>query len=316
MNTIFKNALLIATLMMLILLPVFGERFYIQFASKILIMIIFVSSLNLLVGFTGLVSLGHAAFFGSSGYVIALLSSIGTSMNLFVALLSSVLCVGALGAVFGALVLRTKGIFFIMSTLALGEMLFYFLHDTAFAGGSDGIYIHDRPGFNLFGWWQLDLSNVSHFYYLALILVCLVLMLIKRIMNSPFGRVISGIRVNEHRTKALGYHTYKFKLVCFVIASMIAAISGFLAAVQFGVVNPEMVGWHASGHALMMVILGGKGSILGPVLGTTTLMLVEEIFQVATKHWQLLTGIVVVLVALFFPNGLAGLNFPKKRPET
>ena len=203
MNIIFKNALLAALLVMLILLPVFGERFYIQFVSKILIMIIFVSSLNLLVGFTGLVSLGHAAFFGSSGYVLALFSPIGTSMNLFVALLASVLCVGALGAVFGALVLRTKGIFFIMATLALGEMLFYFLHDTAFAGGSDGIYIHDRPGFNLFDWWQLDLSNVSHFYYLALILVCLVLMLIKRIMNSPFGRVISGIRVNEHRTKAL-----------------------------------------------------------------------------------------------------------------
>ena len=301
---------------MLILIPVFGERFYVQFASKILIMIIFVSSLNLLVGFTGLVSLGHAAFFGSSGYVLAILSPIGTSVNLFVALLASMLCVGVLGIVFGALVLRTKGIFFIMSTLALGEMLFYFLHDTAFAGGSDGIFIYDRPSFDLFGWWQLDLSNASHFYYLALILVCLVLMLIKRIMNSPFGRVISGIRVNEHRTEALGYQTYKFKLVCFVIASMIAAISGFLAAVQFGVVNPEMVGWHASGHALMMVILGGKGSILGPVLGTTTLMLIEEIFQAATKHWQLLTGIVVVLVALFFPNGLAGLKFPKKRLKT
>ncbi|MDA1331744.1 MAG: branched-chain amino acid ABC transporter permease [Proteobacteria bacterium] len=316
MNAVFRNALLLVLLLMLILIPVFGERFYVQFASKILIMIIFVSSLNLLVGFTGLVSLGHAAFFGSSGYVLAILSPIGTSVNLFVALLASMLCVGVLGIVFGALVLRTKGIFFIMSTLALGEMLFYFLHDTAFAGGSDGIFIYDRPSFDLFGWWQLDLSNASHFYYLALILVCLVLMLIKRIMNSPFGRVISGIRVNEHRTEALGYQTYKFKLVCFVIASMIAAISGFLAAVQFGVVNPEMVGWHASGHALMMVILGGKGSILGPVLGTTTLMLIEEIFQAATKHWQLLTGIVVVLVALFFPNGLAGLKFPKKRLKT
>ena len=147
---------------------------------------------------------------------------------------------------------------------------------------------------------------------MALVFVCLTLIFIGRIIKSPFGRVISGIRVNEHRTKALGYNTYKFKLVCFVIASMIAAVSGFLAAVQFGVVNPEMVGWHVSGHALMMVILGGKGAILGPVLGTTTLMVTEEIFQMLTKHWQLLTGLVIVLVALFFPNGLAGIRIFKK----
>ena len=235
-------------------------------------------------------------------------------MNFFVALLASIVSVGVLGAIFGALVLRTKGIFFIMSTLALGEMLFYFLHDTNLAGGSDGMYVNSRPNFSLFDWWQLDLANVVHFYYLVLALVFVVLLVIRRIIYSPFGRVLAGIRVNEHRTKALGYNTYKFKLLCFVIASMIAAISGFLAAVQFGVVNPEMVGWHVSGHALMMVILGGKGTVLGPVLGTTGLMLVEEGFQMVTKHWQLLTGGVIVLVALFLPSGLVGLKFFKKTP--
>jgi branched-chain amino acid transport system permease protein len=155
---------------------------------------------------------------------------------------------------------------------------------------------------------------VIHFYYLTLILLFLVLIVIRRIIASPFGRVLTGIRVNEHRTKAIGYNTYKFKLVCFVIASMIAAVGGFLAAVQYGVVNPEMVGWHVSGHALMMVILGGKGTVLGPVLGTTTLMLVEEGFQMLTKHWQLLTGVVIVLVALFLPKGLVGLKIFKKAP--
>ncbi|OUT76437.1 MAG: hypothetical protein CBB82_08635 [Betaproteobacteria bacterium TMED22] len=296
----------------LLLLPFWGDRFYIQFASKILIMIVFVSSLNLLVGFTGLVSLGHAAFFGFSGYVLALLSPVDSAMNFFVALLASILCTGVLGVIFGALVLRTKGIFFIMSTLALGEMLFYFLHDTDLAGGSDGMYINSRPDVSFFDWWQLDLANVVHFYYLALITAVIVLIVIRAIIHSPFGRVLAGICVNEHRTKALGYNTYKFKLVCFVIASMIAAVSGFLSAVQFGVVNPEMVGWHVSGHALMMVILGGKGAILGPVIGTTTLMLVEEGFQMVTKHWQLLTGVAIVLVALFFPHGLVGFKFFKK----
>lgn len=314
MGAILRKAFPGLILLMLVLFPLVGDRFYIQFASKILLMIIFVSSLNLLVGFTGLVSLGHAAFFGFSGYVLALLSPPDSAMNFFIALLASILTVGALGAIFGALVLRTKGIFFIMSTLALGEMLFYFLHDTNLAGGSDGMYINTRPNLSFFDWWQLDLANVVHFYYLVLILVCAVLLVIRKIIYSPFGRVLAGIRINEHRTKALGYNTYKFKLVCFVIASMIAAISGFLAAVQFGVVNPEMVGWHVSGHALMMVILGGKGTLLGPVLGTTVLMLVEEGFQMVTKHWQLLTGGVIVLVALFFPNGLVGLKFLKKRP--
>ena len=312
----FKSLVIGFVLLSLMLFPFFGERFYIQFASKILVMIIFVSSLNLLVGFTGLVSLGHAAFFGFAGYVLAILMQVDSSTHFVTALLISISCVGLLGLVFGVLVLRTKGIFFIMSTLALGEMLFYFLHDTDFAGGSDGIYIYSRPNLSIFDFWHVDLANAIHFYYVALVFVCLTLIFIGRIIKSPFGRVISGIRVNEHRTKALGYNTYKFKLVCFVIASMIAAVSGFLAAVQFGVVNPEMVGWHVSGHALMMVILGGKGAILGPVLGTTTLMITEEIFQMLTKHWQLLTGLVIVLVALFFPNGLAGITIFKKGRST
>ena len=314
MNAILRKFLPGLICLALVCLPLWGDRFYIQFASKILVMIIFVSSLNLLVGFTGLVSLGHAAFFGFSGYVLAILSPLNASMNFFVALLTSILSVGVLGLIFGALVLRTKGIFFIMSTLALGEMLFYFLHDTNLAGGSDGMYINARPSLSLFDWWHLDLANVAHFYYLTLILLFLVLIVIRRIIYSPFGRVLAGIRVNEHRTKAIGYNTYKFKLVCFVIASMIAAVGGFLAAVQYGVVNPEMVGWHVSGHALMMVILGGKGTILGPILGTTTLMLVEEGFQMLTKYWQLLTGVVIVLVALFLPKGLVELKLFKKAP--
>jgi branched-chain amino acid transport system permease protein len=136
------------------------------------------------------------------------------------------------------------------------------------------------------------------------------LFLIRTMLSSPYGRVINGIRINEHRTTALGYNTYLFKLVNFTVAAMIASLAGFLSAAQFGVVNPEMVGWHLSGHVLMMVIFGGLGTLLGPILGAASMMFLEEIFQVITKHWQLMTGIVIVGVALFMPRGLAGIRFP------
>ena len=129
----------------------------------------------------------------------------------------------------------------------------------------------------------------------------------RTILGSPFGQVIAGIRVNEHRMRALGFHTFRYKLVCFVIAGAIAGLAGYLAAVQFGVVNPEMLGWHLSGSVLMMVILGGMGTLTGPILGAFSMMFLEEVFQTMTKHWQLLIGAVIVLVALFLPRGVAGL---------
>ena len=133
------------------------------------------------------------------------------------------------------------------------------------------------------------------------------MLLLRVILRSPFGQVIVGIRVNEQRMRALGFETFRYKLVCFVIAGALAGLAGYLAAVQFGVVNPEMLGWHLSGSVLMMVILGGIGTLAGPILGALSLMVLEEVFQALTRHWQLLTGAVIVMVALYLPGGLAGL---------
>jgi branched-chain amino acid transport system permease protein len=310
MSRSLNKCLIPVLVLSLLLVPFLFDRFYIQFISKILVMIIFASSLNLLVGYTGLVSLGHAAFFGFSGYVLALLSNPDGPSNFFLSLTICIVATGCLGLIIGALVLRTRGIFFIMATLAFGEMLFYLLHDTDFAGGSDGMYLDHRPSFQILDYWQLDLSSVTHFYYVALVMMAISLFLIRTMLSSPYGRVINGIRINEHRTIALGYNTYLFKLVNFTVAAMIASLAGFLSAAQFGVVNPEMVGWHLSGHVLMMVIFGGLGTLLGPILGAASMMFLEEIFQVITKHWQLMTGIVIVGVALFMPRGLAGIRFP------
>ena len=299
-------ALLVAGIVLLTF-PLYGDRFYIQFVSRILLMAIFAGSLNLLVGYTGLVSLGHAAFFGIAGYLVALYSPPAQAAGFLSSLALSVSGAALCALIIGVLVLRTSGIFFIMATLAFAEMLFYLFHDADFAGGSDGIYIHQRPLLDIFGWQPLDLADANHFYYLALMMTAAVMLLLHVILRSPFGQVIVGIRVNEQRMRALGFETFRYKLVCFVIAGALAGLAGYLAAVQFGVVNPEMLGWHLSGSVLMMVILGGMGTLTGPVLGALTLMVLEEAFQALTRHWQLLTGAVIVVVALYLPGGLAGM---------
>ena len=301
-----KIALLFG-LALLFAFPLIGDRFYIQFVSKILIMTIFAGSLNLLVGYTGLISLGHAAFFGIAGYILALYSPDTQAAGLLSSLLLSVGGAALLALLIGWLVLRTSGIFFIMATLAFAEMLFYLFHDTLIAGGSDGIYINQRPVLMIAGWQPFDLANVFHFYYLVLFFAAAAIACIYTVLRSPFGKVIVGIRVNEQRMRALGFNTYRYKLVCFVIAGALAGLAGYLSASQFGVVNPEMLGWHLSGSVLMMVILGGMGTLIGPVLGAFSLMMLEESFQSITKHWQLLTGGVIVLVALYLPRGIAGL---------
>ncbi len=292
---------------LLLAFPFIGDRFYVQFVTKILIMAIFAGSLNLLVGYTGLISLGHAAFFGIAGYIVALYSPDTHAASFWTSLVLAVSGAALLALVIGALVLRTRGIFFIMATLAFAEMLFYVFHDTAIAGGSDGIYIYERPALMIGNWQPLDLAHFVHFYYVVLALAVAVTLIMRTILHSPFGHVIVGIRVNEHRMRALGFYTFRYKLVCFVIAGAIAGLAGYLSAVQFGVVNPEMLGWHLSGSVLMMVILGGMGTLIGPILGAVSLMFLEEIFQTLTKHWQLLIGSVIVLVALYLPGGLAGL---------
>jgi branched-chain amino acid transport system permease protein len=193
-----------------------------------------------------------------------------------------------------------------MVTLAFAQMLYYVFHDTKIAGGADGIYIHVRPDAALGGWKPFDLENYVHLYYVVLVLAVLTHVLLRRLLASPFGRVLAGIRVNEPRMRSLGFATFRYKLVCFVIAGALAGMAGYLAASQFGFVNPDLLGWHLSGSAMMMVILGGMGTPGGAALGAFVMMLLELLFQGWTKHWQLLMGGTIVLVALLLPHGLAG----------
>ena len=227
----------------------------------------------------------------------------------------AMLAAGALALIIGALVLRASGIYFIMATLAFAQMLYFLLHDTGIAGGSDGMYIYARPDASLFGWHPFDLERFGDFYFVVLALFVIVFGFIGVLRASLFGRVIAGIRVNEQRMRSLGFATFRYKLACFVLAGMLAGLAGYLAAVQFGVVNPDMLGWQLSGAVLMMVILGGMGTLAGPAIGAAAMLLLELGLQSLPalgdfnpgKHWQLPMGVVIVLVALFLPEGIARL---------
>jgi branched-chain amino acid transport system permease protein len=308
-------AAVLATLAALALLPLFGEKFTVQIFTKIMIMAILAMSLDLLLGYTGLVSFGHAAFYGAAGYALALLTPQYQAASFWTSLPLAVAASAALALVIGFFVVRTRGIYFIMVTLAFAQMLFFLFFDTKIAGGSDGIYIDVRPVARIGGWQVFNLENFVHVYYLALAFLALTYWLLRTILNSPFGRVLAGIRVNEHRMLSLGYPTFSYKLACFVIAGAVAGVAGYLSAVQYGVVNPEMLGWHLSAALMMMVILGGMGTLVGPALGAAIWMLLELGLQGLPesggvnlgKHWQLFMGGFVVLATLLLPHGLAGL---------
>ena len=296
---------LLAVLLALAAFPLVGEKFYIQFVTKVMIMALFAMSLDLLVGYAGLVSLGHALPYGLAAYALMLMTPEYQAPGFWLSIAASMSVAAIASLVVGLLVLRTSGIYFIMVTLAFGQMAYYYVHDSKHLGGSDGKYIYVRPALEMFGWKPFDLENPAHFYYVVLALMVFVYTTIRILLASPFGRVVVAIRENEHRLRMLGYATFRYKLVCFILAGMLAGLAGWLAAAHDGLVNPEMLSWHQSGQLLMMVILGGMGTPAGPILGAAALKALELVFQGWTKHWQLLLGLFIVASVLFMPRGLA-----------
>ncbi|MEN9879594.1 MAG: hypothetical protein RIQ55_240 [Pseudomonadota bacterium] len=310
------NSQLIFKLVALALLacvPLTGDSFYTELLAKTLILGIFAMSLDLLVGFTGLVSFGHAAYFGIAAYTVALLSPGYEAGNLWLLLFASVAC-SALAALFvGIFVLRTKGIYFIMVTLAFAQLAFFIFHDTPLGGGSDGVYVNVKPSASIGGWVPFDLDTQAHLYYFVLVLLVLVYLFLSRILQSQFGRVLVGVKSNEHRMQSMGYKTFGYKLGAFTLAGGLAGVAGFLYAIVFGFVTPELLSWHQSGNVLLMVILGGMGNLIGVVAGAFAFISMQEIFASWTKHWQLVMGGVIVAAVLFLPGGLAAIPGRIKR---
>jgi branched-chain amino acid transport system permease protein len=308
-----SRAPLLVALLLLALFPLVSSTFYLQLGAKIMIMAIFALSLDLLVGHAGMVSLGHAAYFGVAAYTLALISPKYEAANLWVTLPSAMGVAALVALVVGFFVVRTAGVYFIMVTLAFAQMIYALFHDTRIAGGSDGIYITVRPELKVAGMQPLNLENPAEFYYLALAFLVLVFWFLDRLLRAPFGRALAGIRVNEQRMRSIGYPVFAYKLGAFVLAGTLAGLSGYLAACQFGFVNPDILAWHQSGIVLMMIILGGMGRLHGAVLGAFAYVFLQEIFSTPAllgayaKHWQLAMGTLIVAIVVVLPHGIAGL---------
>lgn len=274
---------------------------------KIMILSIFALSLELLVGMTGLVSLGHAAFYGIGAYATVLGS--GRDGGSIAWLLPLAMGSAALYAlVVGALSLRTRGVYFIMVTLAFAQMAFFVFHDTPVGGGSDGIYMYIRPTLG-----GIDFESRWVQFYGVLAALAGTYGLLALIRRSRFGAALAGIRVNEQRMRAAGFAVYGYKLAAFVIAGALAGLAGFLLASRDGVVNPELMAWHNSGEVLLMIILGGLGHLRGAVIGAVALTLLKEVLSThalvgpLADQWQLTLGLSIIAFVALLPKGLIGL---------
>ena len=310
---------LAAALIALAVFPQIGGSFYIDLALTTVILSIFALSLELLVGRTGLVSFGHAAFFGIAAYATALLSPAASAASL-AWLVPAVLLITALAAAaIGALCLRTRGVYFIMVTLAFAQMTYFVFHDMKFAGGSDGRYLYVKPVLAVGGVTLLDLGRPLTLYYAALGCLIVVYVLLALLGRSRFGHALAGIRANEQRMRAVGFSTYPYKLAAFTLAGGLAGIAGFLLAVKDGFVTPEILAWHQSGAVLLMLILGGIGTLRGAVLGAFVFVLMKEFFQsealfgAFARHWQLPLGLAIIACVALMPNGVVALPTQLRR---
>jgi branched-chain amino acid transport system permease protein len=299
--------------------PWFGEKYYVDLVMKVMILAVFALSLELLVGQTGLVSFGHAAFFGIGAYVAALLSPQSGPASFWILFPAALAASGLYALAVGALSLRTRGIYFIMVTLAFAQMAYYVFHDTRVGGGSDGIYLYFRPEIAIGSITLIDLGSPIVFYLFILVALVLTFLLLATLERSRFGRALAGIRVNEQRMRAAGFATYPYKLAAFVIAAMLAGIAGFLYALKDGYVNPEILSWHQSGAVLLMIILGGIGSLRGAVFGAIAFVALQEFYQsqaifgAFAKHWQLPLGLTIIAFVALMPRGLIGLGSQVRR---
>jgi branched-chain amino acid transport system permease protein len=318
-----RNAVIAAVVASLILLPIYagviGNAFLVTLFTRILILALAATSLNLIMGYGGMVSFGHAAYLGIGGYAVGILSYEGVLSGFIQWPLA--LAASALSAlVIGALSLRTRGVYFIMITLAFAQMVYYVAVSLARYGGDDGLTVNRRSQFADL----INLSNKTAFYYLCLALLLATIYLVWRIVNSRFGLVIQGARSNDRRMRAIGFPTFRYRLACFVIAGTLCGLAGALLANHTDFISPAMMHWTRSGDLIVMVVLGGMGSVFGPLIGAIALLVLEETLPIfislaayplvgsaaatrAGEYWQLVLGPLFLLIVLFARGGIDGM---------
>lgn len=314
-----ERPILLAALVLALALPwlaaASGNDFMTSVATRVLILGLAALSLNLILGYGGMVSFGHAAFFGAGAYVVGILAyhasfseplviwpvEIGGTENAFLTWPLAMAVSALLALVIGALSLRTSGLYFIMITLAFAQMIYFFAVSLEAYGGDDGLSLWSRSTAG-----PLDLEDDRQFYYLVLALLLVALFLKSRLIDSRFGMVLRGIRDNERRMRAIGFATTRYKLTAFVIAGAVAGLAGALMANQTQFVSPSFLDWPRSGELLVIVILGGMGRLYGPIAGAVVYLLLEELLSGFTEHWMIILGPLLVLVVLFAREGLWG----------
>ncbi len=318
LRTVFIAGLLIALALLPAYVAIGGNPFLLTLFTRILILAVAATSLNLIMGYGGMVSFGHAAFIGTGGYAVGILAEEGITSG-FVQWPVALAASAFVALLIGALSLRTRGVYFIMITLGLAQVLYYVAVGLDRYGGDDGLTIYTRSEFIR----AINLSNKTTFYYVCFVLLVAVIALVWRLVNSRFGLVIQGARSNDRRMQAIGFPTFRYRLVCFVIAGAICGLAGALLANHTEFISPAMMHWTRSGDLIVMVVLGGLGSLFGPLLGAVALLVFEETLPVvikvlgapifgagaarASEYWQIILGPLLLLVVLYARGGIDGL---------
>lgn len=301
-----RNIVIVLALVALALVPLYaattGDRFALTLFTRIVISSMAAVSLNLILGFGGMMSFGHAAYLGIGGYAVGVLAHEGVYSG-YAQWATVLLSSAVFAVVVGALSLRTRGVYFIMITLSFAQMAYYVVSGVARYGGDDGLTIYKRSDF---GSW-INLSDKTQFYYLCLALLFGSIFLVWRLVNSRFGMVVQGARSNEARMRAIGFPTYRYKLLCFVIAGVMCGLAGALSATNNDFISPSVMYWTRSGDLIIMVVLGGMGTLFGPVFGAVALLVLEETLSGITEYWQIILGPLLLLVVLFARGGIDGL---------
>ena len=275
--------------------------FYTDFGRRMMILAIAALSLNLIMGYGGMISFGHAVYLGIGAYAVGICAEHEIYSG-FIQWPLAIAASGLVALVFGAISLRTRGVYFIMITLAFAQMAYYVISGIERYGGDDGLTIYKRSQFMP----PVDLNSRVQFYYVCLALLFAGTYVVWRIVNSRFGMVIQGSRSNDARMRAIGFPTYRYKLVCFVIAGVLCGLSGALLATNTDFISPSTMYWTRSGDLMIMVILGGMGSVIGPVFGAVALLVLEEVLSSITEYWPIILGPLLLLVVLFARGGIDG----------
>ena len=302
-----KTSTRIYLLLLLLLAPAphffdwIGQPFYLDLLSRALIIGIAAISLNLILGFGGMVSLGHAAYIGIGAYCVGI-PSYYDYYNGWLHLGLALLVSAVFALITGAISLRTRGVYFIMITMAFSQMVYFTFLSLEEYGADDGLVIYSRSEFP--EWLSMDSSSALYYWIFAVLLLSLYFT--HRLVHSRFGRVIVGARFNEQRMQALGFDTYRYRLVCYVIAAMICSVAGVLLGNFTGFISPDMIGWARSGELIFMIIIGGTATLFGPLLGTIAFVVLEELLSSITVYWHLIFGVMLVALVLYGKGGIHG----------